>query len=1067
MHSQIGRIAAGLLLAVLAAAQTSRGTVTGTVTDPSGGVVGGASVELSHIATGVRRMAITNSAGIYRVDAVDLGKYELRVAHAGFKVIIATGLGVEANRTAIMDISLELGSEAIAVQVNAEAETLSKDGPLRGGNFLAAQVNQLPLTGLSPLSLARTLPGVIRPSGGSAGDGGGEAVQFAVNGQRVRGNNFLLDGTENNDIGFTGVAQPFNIADAVEEVSVQTANFSVEFGRAAGGILNVVTKSGTNRLHGTLFWRYQSQRLNSVSNLDRLNGIPQSVFAHNLVGFTGGGPVRKDKTFFFVGFQEDANHSTANFPLLVPTASAVDRLRALFPSNPRLGLYLGALGNLRGTGAPSDLQLGTDPQSGLDRGTVRFATAPLTLPATDDSPEWLLRFDHYRSEKHHFAGRYIYDSRITSPVSAYFPGFITDSGEKNQNFLLSDSYTFGPDYTNELRLSFGQLDADQVRLSSHAIALAQTLPRIVISNVASPGIPNGLPFRHAKDFLIQETQSKLSGRHTFRYGLEFLRQLATQAPNGIPLGEITYNNSPGYSAFANFIEGLSGQPGRLRRTIGGGVFHPDQFRQSYFFQDTWKTAPSLTLTLGLRYENFGQPANALPYPAFTGFDPNLFFQPNRVSTDNRDIGPAFGFAWTPSIASGWLGKWLGNRQTVWRGGYQISYAPLYTQILALDLDTSTPNAISIDQRAGATTGRGDPNWFESLPSGALRPPSLLDTQYGTLEKNFRLPYTERWSIGFQRFIRGQVLLDISYVGAEGHRLTTRADLNPLQPDGLRLHHDFGPRTVRTSQGNSAYHSLQARVDHHLSHGFQLTGAYTWSKSLDSTSEGIGQVNAQYVNANLTSIPIAQGGLKLDRGVSDFDRRHRITVLYVWEIPGPTRGFWKRVVGGWSIAGVTTFQTGTPYTAVNGFDRNADGWPADRPDISNSKAPRGSRAVLWTTTGPQACQSGFRNPDTNMCTSPASVYWIEGAGFPNISTIGRNMLFTGGTNNFDASLLKTVQIAERGRLEFRFEAQNAFNHPQFVQVPQRDVVNTPAGRFLNPDFTDGGIRSLWLQVKILF
>jgi hypothetical protein len=1067
MHNHIGRIAAGFLLAVLAQAQTSRGTVTGTVTDPSEGVVGGASVELVHIATGVRRRAITNAAGIYRFEAVDLGTYDVKIVHAGFNSFAATGLGVEANRTAVMDVRLELGSEAVTIRVSADAETLAKDGPLRGGNFSAAEVNHLPLTGFSPLSLARTLPGVVRPSGGTVGEGGGEAVDFAVNGQRVRGNNFLLDGTENNDIGFTGVAQPFNIADAVEEVSVQTTNFSVEFGRGAGGILNVVTKSGTNRLHGTLFWRYQSQRFNSVSNLDRLKGIPQSVFSHNLVGFTAGGPIRKDKTFFFVGFQRDTNHSTTNFLLQVPTAAAIERLSALFPSNPTLALYLSTLGNLRGTGAPSELALGVDPQSGLDRGTVRFATAPLTLPATDDSPEWLVRFDHYRSEKHRFSGRYIYDSRTTTPASVLFPGFVTETGEKNQNFLLSDSYTFGPSYTNELRLSFGQLDADQVRISSQSIPLAETLPRIVISDVASPGIPPGLPFRHAKNFLLQATQTKLAGRHTLRYGLELLRQVASQAPSGMPLGEITYNNSPGYSAFVNFIENFSGQPGRLRRTIGGAVFHPDQFRQSYFFQDTWKAARSLTLTLGLRYENFGQPVNALPHPAFTGFDPKLFFQPNRVNTDNRDFGPAFGFAWTPSLASGWLGKWLGDHQTVWRGGYQISYAPLYTQILSLDLATSTPNAISIDQRAVSRTGRGDPNWFESLPAGALRPPSLLDTQYGTLENNFRLPYTERWSFGFQRSIRGLVLLDASYVGAEGHRLTTRADLNPLQPDGLRLHSDFGPRSVRTSQGNSSYHSLQARVDHHLSHGFQLTGAYTWSKSLDSTSEGISQVNAQYINANLTSVPIALGGLKLDRGLSDFDRRHRLTVLYLWEIPGPSIGLWKRVVGGWSIAGITTFQSGTPYTVVNGFDRNGDGWLGDRPDFSNPKAAPGSRAVLWTTTGPQACQTGYRNPDTNTCTSPADVHWIEGTGFPNASTVGRNTLFTGGTNNFDVSLLKTVQIAERARVEFRCEAQNLLNHPQFVQVPPRDVVNTPAGQFLSRDFTNGGIRSMWLQVKLLF
>ena len=302
-------------------------------------MVNGASVVLTRFETGARRAAISNEAGIYRFDAVDLGVYDLKVTETGFKPFLATGFRVEANRTATIDLRLELGSETAAVQVSAEAEALTvRDGPLRGGNFLPRQVSQLPLIGLNPISLARTLPGVVQPSG-SFLQSQDESTEFSVNGQRVRGNNFLLDGTENNDIAFTGVAQPFRIADAVEEVAVQTGNYSVEFGRASGGVFNVITKSGTNNLHGTLFWRYQSQRFNSVSNLDKLNGTPKSVFSHNIAGFTLGGPIRKDKTFFFVGFQQDTRHSTANFPLVVPTAAAVERLRSLFPSNPRLDLY--------------------------------------------------------------------------------------------------------------------------------------------------------------------------------------------------------------------------------------------------------------------------------------------------------------------------------------------------------------------------------------------------------------------------------------------------------------------------------------------------------------------------------------------------------------------------------------------------------------------------------------------------------------------------------------------------------------------------------------------------------
>jgi outer membrane receptor protein involved in Fe transport len=1071
----ISPLMAILTLAVAARAQTSRGTVSGTVTDPSGAFVTSASVALTHTETGVRRSATTNEAGIYRFDAVDLGTFELRVAHPGFNAFLAMDLGVEANRTTVLDVRLEVGSEATAIRVSAEAEELTvRDGPLRGGNFLPSQVSQLPLIGLSPLSLARTLPGVVQSSGGVTWNQAGP--EYSVNGQRTRGNNYLLDGAENNDIEMAGVAQPFNIADAVEEVSVQTGNFSVEFGRAAGGVLNVVTKSGTNSVHGTAFWRYQSQRFNSVSNLDKLFGTPKSVFVHNLPGFTVGGPIRKNKTFFFAGFQQDTLRSTANIPLVVPTAAAVDQLRTLFPSNPRLDLYLSTLGDLRGAASPSPQLLGADPQTGLNRKSVEFATAPLSLPETAGGPQWLVRFDHNWSEAHRLSWRYIYDTRTYSPAAfvaplVYFPGFFFDAGARNQNFLFTDSYTFGPSYTNEFRFSYGRLDASQARIPPGAVALASTLPHIVITNIAAPGVPsNALEFRHANNLLFQETQTKLSGRHIFRYGAELLRQLATQQPYAYTQGEINYGNSPGYSAFANFLDDFSGQSGRIRRTIGSSILHPNDFRQSYFFQDTWKTTPSLTLTLGLRYENFGQPVNVLRYPAFTGFDPNLFFQPNHVNPDNKDFGPAFGLAWSPSLSSGWLGKLFGDHKTVWRGGYQISYQELYTQIISLDLATSTPNAISIDQVALAP-GRGDPNWFAQLPAATPRPPSLLDTQYGTLEKNFRNPYTERWSFGFQRQLRGPVLgdalLDVSYIGAESHKLTTRADLNPLQPSGLRLHPDFGGRTVRTSEGNSAYHSLQARLDRRFAHGFQFATSYTWSKSLDSTSEGIGQVNTQGTTANVTSVPIAQGGLKLDRGLSDFHRGQRLTLLYTWDIPGPSKGVGKHVLGGWSIAGITTFQSGTPYTVKNGSDRNRDSWPADRPDISNPSALRNSRAQIWPTTGPQACATGFRNPDTNACVSPADVYWVEGTGFPNASTVGRNTLFTNGTNNFDLSVLRTVRITERKRLEFRWEAQNAFNHPQFIQVPDRSVSASSAGRFLNRDFTDSGIRSMWVQVKVLF
>jgi len=336
---------------------------------------------------------------------------------------------------------------------------------------------------------------------------------------------------------------------------------------------------------------------------------------------------------------------------------------------------------------------------------------------------------------------------------------------------------------------------------------------------------------------------------------------------------------------------------------------------------------------------------------------------------------------------------------------------------------------------------------------------LLDAQNGVIEKNLRSPYTERWSFGFERQLPDNILLDVSYVGSESHKLTTRADLNPRLLNGQRLHPDFGLRYVRTSQGNSAYHALQWRVDRRFARGFQLAASYTWSRNIDSNSEGVGQVSG---HENLTSMSVVQGGLKLDRGLSDYDRAQRLAIVYIWAIPALRTAVLKYTLGGWSIAGITSFQTGAPFTLQNGSDRNNDAIPSDRPDIGNSNVPLSTRAVVFPR-----CATGYQNPDTGACVTPGDVRWVEGKGLPNASTVGRNTLLAGGTNNFELSLSKSFPVGERRRLEFRWEALNAFNHPQFIQVPERSVAGSPPSRFLNRDFTDSGIRSMWVQLKLIF
>jgi len=554
----------------------------------------------------------------------------------------------------------------------------------------------------------------------------------------------------------------------------------------------------------------------------------------------------------------------------------------------------------------------------------------------------------------------------------------------------------------------------------------------------------------------------LSSRHAFRYGVEFLRQLVTQQRGANDLGSISFTNALGlgYSAFANFLDDYSGPSASASRVFGAMVFHPDQLHQSYFLQDTWKATPTLALTLGLRYENFGQFANSLPYPAFSGFDPAQLLVRHEANTDNKDFGPALGLAWSPNMRSGLLGRLFGDGKTVWRGGYQINYDSLPTQLIALGPATSTPNAIGTAVNA-FNAGRGTPNWYEQLPTTSAAP-KVTDSRT-VIDANLRNPYAERWSFGFQRQLQQSAVLDASYVGSESHELTTVADWNPRLIGGVRLYTPSGPVIAKTSQGNSSYHALQASLNRRFARGFQLVAAYTWSKLIDSTSEGVGYQNLQQPDRmNRTSIPVMQGGLKLDRGVSDFNRPQRLTIAYLWAIPGHRAGWREYAFGGWQLAGITTFQSGTPYSVANGSDRNNDAILADRPDIGNPNAPLSTRAIIFPR-----CASGYQNPDNGLCVSPGDVHWVEGIGFPNSSTVGRNTLRTAGTNNFDLNLTKSIPFAETGRLELRCEALNAFNHPQYVNVPQMSVNGTPAGRFLNRDFTDSGIRSMWVQLKVVF
>jgi outer membrane receptor protein involved in Fe transport len=1075
--------------------QSSKGTVAGTVTDPSGAAVPRAVVVLKQQETSAERDTTTNDAGIYRFDAVNLGTYNLRIKAPGFREARVDGLTVAANQVANFDLQLELGSTAETVIVEAGAVALQTSEAVRGGNFETQQIIQLPLAAQDSINVLLLIPGVQNASTTQFSDG---SNNYSVNGERARSNNFMIDGVENNDISVGGAAFQIHNNDAIQEVSVQTSNFSAEFGRAGGVVLNQITKSGGNAVHGTLAEVYLSHVFDATNNSERLGGQKSpSKFNENVPAFTLGGPVYiphlydgRDKTFFFVAGQWDRFYSTASktltaVPLAGPTGIGV--LQALASACPNVALYLKALGGLTGNGIstqtiPISVQSGSTCDGTLRTGqSVVVSNGLRSSSQSNLDANHLVRIDEIVSKKQTMSFRWLYDSNTAAPFFNNLPGFDRGFTGKTMTGLFTDTYVFSPRWTNEFRFNYGRIGFNFPGLGPDSFH--STLPNFAIAGITGFGLATNIPqFRYANNWQYQDTVSAVFGRHTIRFGVDFLRQLAKQHPPFNERGSFSYRSSgagaTAVTALANFIDDFGGKSGNTQRQFGVSIYYPNLFRQSYFVQDNFRVTSTFTLNLGLRYEYFGQPANRFKIPAFTNYDPVNFAQPNKVNPDKNNFGPVVGFAWAPHYSSGLLGKLSGNGKLVWRGGFQISYDTWFNNLLS-NIAGSSPNTLG-GLITSPSTGRGTPNFQSQFASITATPPTAQSPQSSLFDPNIRNPYTERWSFGLQRELGWGTLVDLSYVGSEGHKLFQTLDMNPIvnAASGARFVTAVGSRSMRCSCANSNYHSLQLNVRRRYSTtpvgSLLLEGAYTYSHYIDQVSEVFATDSTA---SSFQSLPQVLGfSPSVDRGDSDNDRRHRIVIDAVWSLRGPKAGILGQVLGGWSLAPVTQFVTGAPFTLQAGVDRNGDGQTApDRPDIGNPNAQLNTRGLLVSTiapaTKPVMCgnwsPTGLVNPDAGTCVTTSDVHWVSGAilGAPGARTVGRNTLRTPFVWQQDLDVIKTFRITERMHLEYRAEIFNLFNRENFGLVfpttPTAasfgDVLNTPAPATLgsHPLFLDFG------------
>lgn len=1088
MKSSIVALFLFLALGSMLSAQTSRGTVNGLVTDQSGAAVAGSDVDLRNTATNVVRNTKTNESGLYRFDAVDPGPYEVTVSAAGFKGAKTQSMDIAASQVASVDIKLEIGEQKSVVTVEADAVQLQTETPVRGGTLSTVAITELPIANRNSVTLALTLPGVITNQR-SFGSG-----TFSVNGGRGRSNNFLIDGTENNDISVAGQAFAITLPDLVQETVVQTSNFDSEYGRAGGGVVNVITKSGTNEFHGIVSYLLDSTIDDSISNTQGLDpavlkrGHPPAGTEQFFAG-TFGGPIIKNRTFFFGGFQEDRQVAAGSFSVTVPSAAGRAVLNSLFPkgTNANVDNYNAYTGTTNATSQFSNVALGNG------RPDIQFGTAIVGYPNKNRDRLFSIKIDHRISDNDLLSGRYSYDEPIFSAGGQVdFPGFDTSDNNRYQNAVLSETHIFSPSLTNEFRLPYNRITLDFP--VNTANPLGTTLANYSIAGVTGFGVATNLPQgRIANNYGLQDTFTYTHGAHSIRGGIDLLDQRSRQFAPIVLRGLLTYASSTGYTGFANFVDDFGGSGGGTRRDFGSPAYYPALFRQSYFVQDRWRATPSLTVTMGMRYEYFGVPENVIRTSAYTGLfnvDPitlaGPYSQPNKVNPDKNNFSPSIGLAYSPTYSSGILGKIFGDHKSVIRTGYQIGYDSFFNNI-ASNAATSAPNVIATNLSSAVSTAlpRGTPNVSGNLPTVA-RALSPLDSQ-ALVDRNLVNPYYQKTSFGIQRELPGNWLLDVSYVWTKGSKLFIREDSNPLVPAALRIGSVFpagfspslrldnlqGSRVTVTNGGSSYYNAGQASLTRRFAKGFYTTLAYTHAKLIDYGSDIFS--NTGNYTLQQASVPAVFGGQKLEKGPSLFDRPNRLVTTFYYQLPfyKSQQGFVGHLLGGWEVSGIYTYESGVPYSILNGLDADGLGGASDRPDY-NPLGQKGVRAV------PQA-NGTYINPDNNNAViDPKTAEYIGIlANSGRTGNLGRNTERANPTDNLNANVLKTVRLTERFRLEFRTEFYNILNHPQYGQLSvspfspaspgniASTVSSSLAGRFQNQTFLDGGQRVIRYQLKFIF
>ncbi|HEY8228733.1 MAG TPA: TonB-dependent receptor [Pyrinomonadaceae bacterium] len=1072
------------LLTAAVSAQTFRGTILGTVTDPNGALVSGAKITIKNTSTGLERATTTDDAGNYTVPELPIGPYEVRVEQTGFVPSVVSNVTVEVASERRVDVKLNVsgGDTVVTVAANVQVETTTNT---LGGTITTKTAADLPVNGRDFTKFLVMVPGATGdPSG--ATDSPGSFGLFSANGNRGRANNYLLDGTDMNDgyrnlpaineAGVFGTPATILPIEAISEAAI-LSNFEAEYGRNSGAIVNIVTKSGTNDFHGSLFEFFRNNKLDA-RNFFNPKPDSQTAFRNNQFGGAIGGPIKRKQTFFFFAYEGQRERVGLNSSARVPDPREIAALGGA--TNPVIARLLAR-----------------NPWPAPNRPLPLFDNTGqpnlfVTTPASNDVDSLIGKIDHSFNKDNQLTGRYFYGTSDQSfPLAILagniLPGYNTIT--PTTVHLVSVSYLkiLSPSKVNELRFGFNRFkegffpedsdfDPRSIGLNTgitseqdFGLPLIRIHDDLGITNIgATLSVPRA---RTDINYQVIDNFSWKLTRHDLKFGYEFRRTTVDQ------FFDAGYRGRLDFDTLADFLSGtLIG--GRAAR----GNSNRFTFQNSHagYLQDTFRWRPELTLNLGLRWDYFGvidEKNNLL-----SNFSPTVGLVqvgspglPRLYDRDWNNFSPRVGLAWNIH----------GNGKTVVRAGWGLFYDAFSQDFFAGQLPFNTFNPGPAFNPVGPSPILFSFSTEPTIQNGVPIFTDFLDSDVFAADPNLRTPYIQNYNLNIQHELFRNGVLEVGYVGSHGTRLFRYRDINqPVNPSVSSARpFDNGP--FAPSGGTffyvnqlettaiSNYNALQTSFSVRERRGFSAQVNYTWSHSIDNASDG-----QDYV-ANATQ-PDNSFCTRCEKANSNFDNRHRFVVTASYAFPN----LWEshpRFGKGWQLNTIVTIRTGNPFHLTLFDDYNNTGEFFPRPDVIGDPYAGTSAPDRFINL------SAFKVPCTLDPTGDGSAASCI-PGTWHFGSLGRNALRGPGYHNVDFSIFKDTKLTEKLSIQLRAEVFNIFNHPNFSNplLPSfaADITSTidpVTGRgtgFLpitvtpdvgigNPFMGGGGPRNIQLAMKLIF